>query len=183
MESHHDERDTHLEPNDPATTASREASERARAGGAPAPQVGGASSETAAAAGGAAGAAAVGAAAGTFIFGPVGTIVGALAGAIGGWWAGMGVAAAAERSDAARESRFRAHYERLTNRPADRSYGDVRHAYLLGDLARQNPDYAGKPFEVVEPDLRRGWTEELRARYGEWEGMRGYVRAAYERGE
>ncbi|HEU4641544.1 MAG TPA: hypothetical protein VFS44_03750 [Gemmatimonadaceae bacterium] len=177
-----DERDSHLVSNDPAHTASREAAERARRGEPPAPRVGGTSDTTAAAIGGAAGAAAAGAAAGTFIFGPVGTIIGALAGALGGWWAGEGVAKAGESIEQRDEARYREHYESLqpAERPADLPYEHARNAYLLGHLARRNPEYAGRPFEAVEPDLRRGWNQDLGARYGEWEGMRGYVRAAYQ---
>ena len=55
----------------------------------------------------------------------------------------------------------------------------MRPAYQLGHLARRNPQYAGKPFEDVEPELRRGWSDELRARYGEWSELRGYVGDAY----
>lgn len=177
---HRDEHDTPLVPNDPAHTASRAAAEQMRRGEPPAPRVGGASDATAAAIGGAAGAAVAGAAAGTFIFGPVGTIVGALAGALGGWWAGEGVAKAAERIESREEARYREHYERLPGRPADRAYDNARHAYLLGHLARRNPEYTGKSFDAIEPELRRGWTQDLDSRYGDWAGMRGYVRAAYE---
>ncbi len=81
------------------------------------------------------------------------------------------------------EETYRAHYEGLRERPADRAYNDYRAGYWLGHLARRNPDYAGRRFEDIEPELERGWSDELRRRYGDWAGMRGYARAAYEREE
>lgn len=174
-----DERETKLVTNDPAHTASREESERVREGGAPAPRVGGTSPETAASIGSAAGAAAVGAAGGTFIFGPIGTIIGALAGALGGWWAGREVSEAGERA-ALRDESFRAHYESRPDRVADRAYDHARPGYLLGDLARRNPEYAGLRYDAVEPRLRRAWSEDMQRRYGDWAGMSGYVRTAFE---
>jgi hypothetical protein len=178
-----DEHETKLVSNDPAHTASREEAERVRHGGRPAPQVGGASDSTAAAIGAAAGGAAVGAAAGTFVFGPLGTIIGALAGALGGWWGGKGVADASLAITPELEHEYQTHYESSPGKLADRSYDSVRHAYLLGYLARRNPEYSGRSFEAIEPELQRGWTEDLWSRYGEWAGLRGYVRAAYEDGE
>lgn len=178
-----DEHDTRLVPNDPAHTASREESERVRRGEPPSAQVGGTSDSTAASIGAAAGGAAVGAAAGTFVFGPLGTIIGALAGILGGWWAGQGVADASRAITPELEHEYQAHYEASPDHLADRSYESVRHAYLLGYLARRNPEYAGRSFEAVEPDLERAWTQDLWSRYGDWAGLRGYVRAAYEDGE
>ena len=61
----------------------------------------------------------------------------------------------------------------------EHSYDEARPAYQLGHLARRNPQYEGKPFEDVEPELRRGWSDELRARYGDWSELRGYVGDAY----
>jgi hypothetical protein len=175
-----DEHETKLVPNDPAHTASREEAERVRHGGAPAEQVGGTSDSTAASIGAAAGGAAVGAAAGTFVFGPLGTLIGALAGVLGGWWAGKGVADASRAITPELEHEYQAHYESSPDHLADRSYDSVRHAYLLGYLARRNPDYSGRSFDEIEPELQRGWTEDLWARYGDWAGLRGYVRAAYD---
>jgi hypothetical protein len=175
-----DEHETKLVSNDPAHTASREEAERVRRGEPPAEQVGGVSDSTAASIGGAAGGAAVGAAAGTFVFGPLGTIIGALAGVLGGWWAGKGVADASRAITPELGNGYQTHYESSSEHLADRSYDSVRHAYLLGYLARRNPDYAGRRFDEIEPELQRGWTQDLWARYGDWAGLRGYVRAAYD---
>lgn len=175
-----DENDMTLVPNDPAHTASRAEAERVRRGEGRAEQVGGTSESTAAAIGAAAGGAAVGAAAGTFVFGPLGTILGALAGVLGGWWAGQEVAEASRSITPELDDGYRGHYERVPERLGDRSYESVRHAYMLGYLARRNPEYVGRSFEAVEPELQRAWTQDLWSRYGEWAGLRGYVRAAYE---
>jgi hypothetical protein len=176
----HDEHDSRLVPNDPAYTASREEADRVRAGGAPAPREGGLEPGTAATIGTTAGGAAMGAGMGTILGGPIGAIIGAIAGAIGGWWAGRGVTIAAREITPELEEHYRAKYEASPNRLADRSYESVRHAYLLGHLARRNPDYAGKSFAEIEPELQRAWTQDLWSRYGDWAGLRGYVRAAYE---
>ena len=112
------------------------------------------------------------------IGGPVGAVIGAIAGALGGWWAGK-TAADAEADFMVNEERYRARYEMSENRLADRSYDEVRHAYLVGHAASLNPDYEGRPFEDVEPELSRGWSDDLQARYGDWSTVRGHVREAY----
>ena len=114
--------------------------------------------------------------------GPVGTIVGMLAGAVGGWWAGKEVADAVSRKSDDADSHYRTHFE--TNRRADtpRSYDDVRPAYQIGDLAARNPDYQGRRFEEIEPDLQRGWSEDLRSKHGDWSEVRGYASEGYTRG-
>ena len=112
--------------------------------------------------------------------GPVGTIIGGIAGAVGGWWSGRAIAEAAHHYTEADDALYRARYESSSDRLADRSYEDVRHAYQLGHLAGRNPDYAGRDFADVEADLRRGWTDEVRGAHGDWERVRPYARDAYE---
>jgi hypothetical protein len=116
------------------------------------------------------------------IGGPVGTLIGGLAGVIGGWWAGRSIAEAARDYDDGEDRYYRAHYEKSSARPADKSYDDVRPAYQLGHLASRNPDYRGRDFDTVESDLRRGWSDDIGARHGEWASVRGYAREAYVRG-
>jgi hypothetical protein len=110
--------------------------------------------------------------------GPVGLLLGGLAGAIGGWWAGHGVAGAITSDD---EEAFRRDFEGAPVRLADRSYHDVRPAYVAGHLAARNPDYADRSFEEVEPDLRRGWSADVARHCGEWPAMRRYARTAFDR--
>jgi hypothetical protein len=57
----------------------------------------------------------------------------------------------------------------------------VRPAYQLGHIASLNPDYNGRSFEDIEPDLRRGWGNDVRARYGDWSAVRPYANEAYSR--
>lgn len=115
------------------------------------------------------------------IAGPIGTIIGGIAGAVGGWWAGRAIGDAAQHYTEHDDTFYRDQYEGSSDRLADRSYEQVRPAYQLGHLAAHNPEYAGRPFEVVEPDLRRGWDANASAQHGEWQQVRGYARDAYAR--
>ena len=124
---------------------------------------------------------AAGATVGSFA-GPVGTLIGALAGTVGGWWAGKGVADAVTRTTDDDDAFYRQHYETKAGTSASRTYDDVRPAYHLGHLAAHNPDYQGRTFEEVEPELQRGWSNDLRTRHGDWSEVRGYASDAYVRG-
>src|SRR5215207_10923528 len=127
--------------------------------------------------GGVAGAAA-GAAVGS-LAGPVGTVIGAIAGAAGGWWSGKAAADAASNIDATDDSYYRQRFSETGGRNFDRA----RPAYHLGHVAGFNPDYEGRSFEEIEPDLRRGWTDDVAASSGRWEDVRGYARDAFDRGQ
>jgi hypothetical protein len=111
--------------------------------------------------------------------GPIGTIIGGIAGAAGGWWAGRAVAEAAAKFNEHDDNNYRQAYEARSDRLADRSYDDVRPAYQLGHLASENPDYTGMTFETIEADLQRGWTNDLRARHGDWAAVRPFAEEAY----
>jgi hypothetical protein len=115
------------------------------------------------------------------IGGPVGTLIGGLAGVVGGWWAGRSIAEAAKDYGTDDDRYYRTHYE-TGSRVGNRSYDDVRPAYQLGHLASRNPDYHGRDFDTVERDLRRGWSDEVGARHGDWSSVRGYAREGYTRG-
>jgi len=111
--------------------------------------------------------------------GPIGSIIGGIAGAVGGWWAGRTVADAAGKFNEHEDNNYRQAYETRSDRLADRSYEDVRPAYQLGHLASENPDYNGKNFEQIEADLQRGWTNDIRARHGDWSQVRPFAEEAY----
>lgn len=113
--------------------------------------------------------------------GPIGTIIGGIAGAVGGWWAGHAVAEAAHKFTSEDDSLYRERFEGRTGRLADRSYDDVRPAYQLGHVASLNPDYNGRTFDEIEPDLQSGWGNDLRARHGDWATVRPYAEEAYSR--
>jgi len=130
---------------------------------------------------GGAGGALAGAGIGTLVGGPIGAIIGAIAGAVGGWWAGQAAADPATTVTAEDEARYRSLYETSPNRLADRSYEDVRAFYHLGHVACANPDYRQRAFEEIEADLQKGWTSDLRTRYGDWAYVRPFAREAYGR--
>ena len=124
--------------------------------------------------GGVAGAAA-GAAVGS-LAGPVGTVIGGIAGAVGGWWSGKAAADAASNIDTTDDAYYR---QRFTE-TGGRDYDTARPAYHVGHVAGFNPDYEGRSFEEIEPDLRRGWSS---AGTSDWNDVRGYARDAFERGQ
>jgi hypothetical protein len=113
--------------------------------------------------------------------GPVGALLGGIAGALGGWWAGRAVSEAAEKLTEDDESYYRHHYESLDDRPADRSFEDVRGAYYLGQIASHNPNFVAREFDEVEPELEKGWVAQA-DRFGSWTVARAYAREAYTRG-
>ena len=127
------------------------------------------------AAGGAAGAA-IGA-----LAGPIGMLIGGIAGVVGGWWAGKTAAEAAGTYTDDDDRFFRETYESSPSRIADRSYDDIRPAYQLGHIAGMNPDYRDREWNAVESDLQRGWTDDIRARHGDWNTARPFARDAFTR--
>ena len=110
--------------------------------------------------------------------GPIGLVIGGIAGAVGGWWAGHEIAKALTEDD---EAAFKTHFETSHTHLADRKYEHVRPAYVTGHLAGRNPDYAGRTFEQVEADLKKGWSDDVGKQFGEWPAVRGYARTAYDR--
>ena len=114
--------------------------------------------------------------------GPIGTLIGGIAGALGGWWAGRAVVDAARTMTPADEAHFRAHYDEVANRPADRNYDDVRGAYYLGQIASHNPNYVERKFAEVEPELEQGWAS-YADKYGSWKTVRSYAEEGYARGQ
>ena len=111
--------------------------------------------------------------------GPVGALLGGIAGALGGWWAGRAVSEAAEKLSEDDHAYYRQHFERSPDRPADRSYDEVRSAYLLGHIASHNPNFAAREFDEVEPELEQAWPKEA----GAWSSARTYAREGYVRGQ
>lgn len=124
--------------------------------------------------------AAAGATGGTLTAGPVGTIVGALVGALGGGLAGMATADDAQPS-ADDEAYYRTHHEGATRGLADAAYDRARPAYHLGHVAALNPDWRGRPYLEIEPELRRAWGDDLQERHGDWPQASPFARAAFER--
>jgi hypothetical protein len=114
------------------------------------------------------------------ILGPMGAFVGAIVGALGG------TAVGAAAGDAARDAytsehdeHYRSIWERIPDRPADRTFESVRPAYQFGHFAAAHPELGSRHFTEVEPELRRRWTDELRSRAGEWDAVRPFVEDGY----
>src|SRR4029078_5788829 len=76
---------------------------------------------------------------------------------------------------------YRDKYESSPSRIADRSFDAVRPAYQVGHLAGRNPDYKEREWDAVEPDLQRGWTDEVRQKHGEWDAARPFARDGFAR--
>ncbi|MGQ0561933.1 MAG: hypothetical protein ACT443_08685 [Gemmatimonadota bacterium] len=108
----------------------------------------------------------------------VGSMIRTVAGAVGGWWSDRtpdeALASFGERQD----ETCRRHFENSARRPAG-TYETVRPLYQFGHLAGQNPDYQGRSFEDVEPDLRSAWTGDQARRYGAWSSVRDYINTGY----
>lgn len=117
--------------------------------------------------------------------GPAGILLGGIAGAIGGWWSGRAIAEAAEDITDAEERFYRDDFERQQERRVDHarraSFDAARRAYLLGDLAAANPEYAGRPFDAVERDLERGWRAQADMP-ADWRDVRECADVGYRRG-
>ena len=106
----------------------------------------------------------------------VGAVVGAMAGTLGGWFGGKSVADV--RYDEEQDAHYRALYE--GGMPTDRGFDSARPAYQLGHVAAHNPEWVGRDFSAIEPDLRRAWDGDLRTQHqAEWESVRVYARDAY----
>jgi hypothetical protein len=106
--------------------------------------------------------------------GMVGSILGSAISTLGDWWS----SADANRAAASFEERdrdCREHFQASGSVGTGRDYADVRPLYQLGHMAGQNPDYEGRSFQEVEPDLQRAWDAEPRDRHGDWPEVRGYV--------
>ncbi|MHB1224273.1 MAG: hypothetical protein ACYC2G_09565 [Gemmatimonadaceae bacterium] len=168
--------DTRRDPRTPEVTGEREAEDR------PLPHDDDRPSLDPAVTGplGAAAGAVAGATAGTLTAGPIGTMIGAIVGAVGGGWAGVATSGSAQPSTDD-EIFYQQSYRGATGLPPDARYERVRPAFHLGHAAAWNPDYRGRPFEEIEPDLRRGWTAEVGESHGAWAEVRDHARAAYHR--
>jgi hypothetical protein len=111
-----------------------------------------------------AGGMAAGAAAGA-VAGPAGALAGAVIGAVAGGLAGKGIAELIDPT--AEDTYWRESYATRPYVTAGASYEDYGPAYRYG--VDTYPQFAGRAFDDVEPDLRRNW-----------EGRRGSSRLAWD---
>ena len=128
--------------------------------------------------GAAVGGAVAGAAAGTVV-GPAGTVVGAAIGAVVGGLTGKGVA---EMIDPTVEDTYwRGQYASEPYYQTGHSYDDYAPAYRTGYTAR--PQYAGRKFDDVEPELEASYNKAKGASKLGWDKARHATRAAWDRVE
>jgi hypothetical protein len=105
---------------------------------------------------------------------PVRGMASRIADKVGGWW-GTAKHDVPEVPEADREALL----VLLETVPSDEILEDVAAAaYTLGYMAAQNPDYRGRRFDEVEPDVRSAYSGDSSA-YGTW---RDYTAHGYERG-
>jgi hypothetical protein len=115
--------------------------------------------------------------------GPIGVLLGGIAGAIGGWWSGRAIVEAAQDITEDDERYYRHDYERADRRvdlASRERFDEARRAYLLGDIAAANPEYADRSFDDVERDLALGWSST--ASTHDWATMRSYADVGFQRG-
>jgi len=126
--------------------------------------------------GAAAGGIAAGAAAGA-IAGPAGAIAGAVVGAVVGGLAGKGVAELVDPT--VEDAYWRETYATRPYVSAGATYDDYGPAYRYG--VDTYPQYHGRSFDDVEPDLRRNWEERRGTSQLSWENARDATRDSWER--
>jgi hypothetical protein len=108
----------------------------------------------------------------------VAAVLGGLAAAVGGWWAthsGGGEAELGEED----ERHYRSHFESHPARSTGLSYDHARTGYALGHVASRNPNYTGRSFDEVEPELRSGFSG---GHAGSYDSLRDFTRYGFERG-
>jgi hypothetical protein len=108
--------------------------------------------------------------------GPLGTVIGKIAGRVGGWWSSASEAISELPQE--EEQACRVHFEAYTPRTAEMTFERALPAYSVGYVAATNPDYRGRPFTEIEPDLRHGFGNTP----DEYDTVRDFTRYGYERG-
>lgn len=117
--------------------------------------------------------------------GMMGSMVDSLMNTLGDWWSSADAEAAARSFDRA-EPLCRRHFDSQTTQGSNSSstssnddYEDVRPFYQFGYVASRNPDYQGRDFSEIEPELRGAWRQDTAG--DDWADVRGYVDFGYTR--
>ena len=105
-------------------------------------------------------------------------VVGGLAAAVGGWWLMRSKRGDVELPEE-HDDRYRSHFDSHPARGSGMSYDDARTGYAVGHVASENPDYAGRPYDEVETELRTGFSGEST---GSYDNLRDFTRYGYEQG-
>lgn len=133
-------------------------------------------------AGGIAGATLAGATAGTIAGGPIGMAAGAVAGVVAGSViGGITGKAIAERINPKHEDEYWRNEFPTRSYAAGSKYGweDYEPAFRMG--YQRYPEYHGRRFDDVEPELSQRWAEARGDSHLDWEEARHATRDAYER--
>jgi uncharacterized protein YjbJ (UPF0337 family) len=128
---------------------------------------------------GGSGGAMAGAAVGGAIGGPVGALVGGAVGAVAGGYAGKAAGEAVNPTE--EDAYWRKNYATrpYVNKGAD--YSDYERSYRYGWEAASRPEFTGKSFEDVEPNLERDWSTYRGPAQTEWRDARSASRDAFDR--
>jgi hypothetical protein len=99
--------------------------------------------------------------------GVMGSMISSAAGLLGGWWSDRTPEEVTGSFNEQAESNCRTHFENSAP------------LYQFGHLAGGNPDYQGRSFEEVEPELKTAWTGEPAVTYGSWDDVQEYIKTGF----
>jgi len=128
---------------------------------------------------GGAGGAGTGAVIGGVVGGPVGAAVGAAIGAVAGGLAGKGVAEVLDPT--VEEAYWRDEYQNRPYFKKGTSYETYQPYYKYGYESASRPEFRGRKYEDVEPQLESEWKEHRGSAQSEFKEFKGATRDAYER--
>lgn len=107
------------------------------------------------------------------------TMLAGVAGVAGAWWAGRKVYDAIKDMNEEDERDVRTYYDTHSARSTGLPYSQARSGYALGYAAARNPDYTGRGFDQVEPQLRPGYAGSAGQHS---DAVTDFARRGYERG-
>ena len=107
----------------------------------------------------------------------MGSMISSAAGLLGGWWSDRTADEVATNFNEQAERSCRTHFENSARKNS--SYDNVRPLYQFGHLAGGNPDYQGRSFEEVEPELKTAWSGEPATTYGSWDDVQEYIKTGF----
>lgn len=104
-----------------------------------------------------------------------GSLMGPMMDMMGDWWSTPD----AKRASSSFREREQDCQEHFRQTRGTQDFDTARPSYEFGHLAGQNPDYQGRSFREVEPELERVWDQAGRERFGEWPRVRDSVEFGY----
>lgn len=130
-------------------------------------------------AGGGTGGAAAGAAIGGAVGGPVGALVGGAVGAVAGGLAGKAAGEAVNPTE--EDTYWKENYKTRPYYKNGLDYSHYQPAYRYGWESATRPEYTGRHFDDVEPNLRSNWNSYRGTSKSEWDDVRMASRDAFDR--